>query len=169
MLKGRDLPMTPVFKNGVLNPTITRPSQLVEACIKNVDEKLQKLVKQYHLDQLAAYRIDEEKGTMTFLLKDESEHEFDVVPAGVWNAQSHQWVWSWSNSDMGAGLYAKSTALKKLSDIITAPDFSEPMIVCDAYRSQTLSCIATEYLGGIGRFVAPQGDFRLHFILLKKR
>ncbi len=160
--------MTPVFNQGKLNPKIIKPSQLVEACIKNVDEKLKKLTKDYHLDQFVAYGIDEEKGQLHFKLKDDSVISFDCVPAGVWNAETHQWVWSWSNAENGAVLYARSAALKGLSDIITADDFSQPMTVCDAYRSQALSCIATEYLGGIGRFVAPQGSFRIHFILMKK-
>ena len=70
---------------------------------------------------------------------------------------------------MGVNLYAKSAALKGLSEIINSTDFTEPVIDCDAHKSQMISVIATEYIGGIGRFIAPQGDFRLHFILLKKK
>ncbi len=160
--------MTIVFKDKMLNPKIISPSQLVEACIANVNEKQNALMKKYNLDQVSAYGINEEKGLIRFKLKDESSITFECVPAGVWNAESHQWVWSWSNTENVNGLYARSAELKGLSEIITADDFSQPMTICDATRSQALSCIATEYLGGIGRFVAPQGDFRIHFILIQK-
>lgn len=161
--------MKPVFNKGQLNPTIATPSQLVKLCTENVNERQQALLKKYKLDQLKAYGIDEEKGTLRFLLKDDSSHEFEAVPAGVWNAKENKWVWSWSNSSMGVNLYAKSAALKGLSEIINSTDFTEPVIDCDAHKSQMISVIATEYIGGIGRFIAPQGDFRLHFILLKKK
>lgn len=162
--------MNPVFKNGKLNPIITKPSQLVQLCMENVEEKQKKLLKKYKLDQLKAYGIDEEHGTLRFILKDDSQLEFEVVPVGVWNSKENQWIWAWANASMsGAVLYAKSAALKGLSDIIESEDFTESVISCDGNKSQMISVIATEYMGGIGRFVAPQDDFRLHFILLKKK
>lgn len=161
--------MNPVFKNGKLNPTITQPSKLVQLCMANVNERQTKLVKKYKLDELKAYGINEEKGTLRFILKDDTEHEFDAVPIGVWNAKENKWVWAWSNASMGAALYAKSAALKGLSEIIDSSDFTEPVIDCDGHKSQMISVIATEYLGGLGRFIAPQDDFRLHFVLLKKK
>ena len=118
--------MKPVFNKGQLNPTITTPSQLVKLCTENVNERQQALLKKYKLDQLKAYGIDEEIGTLRFLLKDESTHEFEAVPAGVWNAKENKWVWSWSNSSMGVNLYAKTAALKSLSEIINSTDFTEP-------------------------------------------
>ena len=161
--------MTPIFKNGKLNPKITKPSQLLQLCMENVQEKQTLLLKKYHLDQLKAYGIDEEKGTLRFITSDDSSYEFDAVPVGVWNSKENQWIWGWANSGSGAVLYARSAALKGLQDIIEANDFSQPVISCDGHRSQAFSCIATEYLEGCGRFVAPQGDFRLHFVLLKKK
>ncbi len=160
--------MIQVFKNKMLNPTIERPSQLVEACVANVTEKQNALMKKYNLDQVSAYGINEEKGLIRFKLKDNSSITFTCVPAGVWNAETNQWIWSWSNTENNDGLYHRSTELKGLSEIISSDDFTQPIITCDAYRSQALSCIAGEYMDGIGRFVAPQGNFRIHFILLKK-
>lgn len=157
-----------IFKNGKLNPKITKPSQLVQLCMENMNEKQTDLLKKYQLDQLKGYTIVEEQGLLRFLLKDDSQIDFEVVPVGVWNASTEQWAWSWANSDNGAILYARSAALKGLSNIIESTDFTETVISCDAHHSQMISCIAVEYLGGIGRFVAPQGDFRLHFALMKK-
>lgn len=161
--------MKQVFKQGKLNPTITSPSLLLQLCTENVTEKQQALVKKYNLDQMKAFDIDEEKGTLQFILKNDTQLEFEAVPVGVWNSKEHQWVWAWANGSMGVSFYAKSAALKGLSNIIESADFTEPVISCDAHKSQMLSLIATEYIGGLGRFIAPQGDFRLHFILLKKK
>lgn len=161
--------MNPVFKNGKLNPTITLPSKLVELCMKNVNERQTKLLKKYKLDELKAYGINEEKGTLRFVLKNDTEYEFEAVPVGVWNTKENKWIWAWANASMGAALYAKSAALKGLSEIIESSDFTEPVIDCDGQKSQMISVIATEYLDGLGRFIAPQDDFRLHFVLLKKR
>lgn len=157
-----------IFKNGKLNAKITSPSQLVQLCIENVTEMQNALMKEYHLDQTKSFAINEEKATLRFILKDGSDVTFEVAPIGVWNAQSQQWAWSWANSENGVVLYARAAALKGLSNIIDSTDFTEPVISCDAHRSQMISCIAVEYLGGIGRFVVPQGDFRLHFALMKK-
>lgn len=159
--------MNQVFKNGKLYPTIKNPSQLVQLCMQNVNERQQALLKKYGLDQLKAYSINEDKGTMTFILKDDSTHEFDIVPIGVWNSKANQWAWAWANSENGAVLYARSAALKGLSDIIESTDFTEALIECDAHKSQMISCIATEYIGGNGRFIAPQGDYRMHFIIME--
>ncbi len=157
-----------IFKNGKLAPNITQTSQLVQLCIENVTELQNALLKEYHLDQLKGYAIDEDNGLLRFKLKDDSRIDFEVAPIGVWNANTQQWVWSWANSDNGAILYARAAALRGLSNIIDSTDFTEPVITCDAHRSQMISCMAVEYLGGIGRFVAPQSDFRLHFALMKK-
>ena len=161
--------MKPVFNQGKLHPTIRNTNQLIQQCNENVAERQQALVKKYKLDQLKSYGIDEEQGTLNFKLKDDTQLEFEAAPIGVWNSKENQWVWAWSNSSMGVSLFAKSAALKGLSDIIESEDFTEPVISCDANKSQMISIIATEYIGGLGRFIAPQGDFRLHFIPLKKK
>ena len=160
--------MTPVFKNGKLNPIIKNPDKMIQLCMQNVGERQNALVKQYHLDQLKGYALDEDKGTLRFLLNDESQLEFEVVPAGVWNSKTNQWIWGWSSSEMGAALFARSASLKGLSNIIDSTDFTDAIIDCDANKSQMISVLATEFLGGSGRFIAPQGDFRMHFVLMKK-
>ena len=159
--------MNIVFKNGQINPKYAQASQLIQACNENVREKQQALLEEYHLDQLKGYKIDEDRGSLKFILNDESTLEFEVIPLGVWNSKSNQWMWSSATANDGAIFFARSSALKKLQDVIVSKDFSEPVISCDGQSSQIFSCIATEYLGGIGRFVAPEGDFRLHFALMK--
>lgn len=157
-----------IFKNGKLNAKIRTTNQLVQLCMENVTERQNAMLKEYHLDQLKGYSIDEEKGILRFKLKDDTTLEFEAAPIGVWNSESNQWAWSWANSDNGAILYARAAALKGLSNIIESTDFTEAVVDCDAHRSQMISCMAVEYLGALGRFVAPQGPFRLHFALTKK-
>lgn len=160
--------MNLVFKNGKINPKYEKPSQLIQACIENLTEKQKALVESYHLDQLKAFAPDEEKGTLCFALQNGDMVEFDVTPVGIWNSKTNQWVWSWSSGDDNNIFCGRASALKGLQEVIIAPDFSEAVISCDAHNSQILSCVATEFLGGIGRFVAPEGDFRMHFALMKQ-
>ena len=161
--------MNPIFENGFLNPEITKPSQLVQLCIQSVNKKQANILRKYHLDKLKAFSVNEKTSTIRFILEDETTHEYEVIPAGIWNSKENVWIWAWSNSEKGTPMYAKSLQLKNLQNVITAEDFRNPVIKCEAQLSQALSCIATEFLGGVGRFVAPNGDFRVHFVLIKKK
>lgn len=158
---------TTVFKNGKLNPLITRPSQLIQICAELTNYKQKQLVKKYNMDQIASYETDDQKGTLNFTLKDGTVHVFDVVPVGILNTNINQWVWCWNEADSGPVFYARACTLKGLQNCISSPDFSEAKIDCDLQKAQAISCIATEYLGGLGRFVAPDEQFRIHFVLMK--
>jgi len=160
--------MNYIFRNGKLNPAITAPSQLIQLCMEAVEKRQRSLLKKYELEQLQAYRIDQGQGRLRVFRPDDSYQDFDVAPVGFWNAKEKQWLWAWGSSgQLGPVLLSRGAALKGLGDCISAPDFEQAQFPCDAQRSQIFSTLATEYLGGLGRFVAPNGDLRLHLVLLK--
>ena len=161
--------MNYIFKNGKLNPAITSPSQLIQLCAESVEKRQSSLLKKYLMEGIKAFRIDQEQGRLEIFRPDDSFQAFEVAPVGFWNAKEQQWLWAWGSTGglLEASLLARGAALRGLGDCISAPDFEQAQFPCDAQRSQIFSILATEYLGGLGRFVAPNGDLRLHLVLLK--
>lgn len=162
--------MTRVFDiYGNINPVVKDVNNLIQLCAENVNEKQKKLVEEYHLDKIAAYRIDEENESLHIKTQDGEEYEFDVIPVGFWNSKENKWLWAWANGGMCEGFRRKAAGLRKLSEVMHSEDFTNHSIDADSNMSQILSYLSVEWLGGIGRFIAPQEDFRIHFVLTHKR
>lgn len=162
--------MTRIFDiYGNINPIVTDVNHLLSLCAENMEEKQKALVEQYHLDQMTGYRIDEENETLHIKIKDGEEHEFGVIPVGLWNSKENKWFWAWANGGMCEGFRRKAAALRKLKDVMNSDDFSNASLDADTSMAQTLSYLSVEWLGGIGRFIAPQEDYRIHFVIMHHR
>jgi len=130
----------------------------LDAATAELQEKQEKLIADYGLDDASTWGFDQATEKLQFF--DEQKRmvvEAEVIDAGSYSPKSITWKWAWSNESVLPELRKKAERLKELTAITGAELFGEPLAfeIDDENMAWELTAMAAKHLGALGCYRAP--------------